>query len=251
MNELHPDLNYFLHYRPIMNAMTDLDRDHLDALKMAEEPSTDLEICYSPHTAWTNPDAKVVFIGICPGFEQMKLSFDLIREHQDLSEEEALKAAKVKARFGKSMRRNLIDLADRTELPRKLGIESCAELFDPDCQLMDNTALIPWPVFKDGKNYTGHSPKIERSPMLNTLVHEQLEKVIATYPDALFIPLGKCVDEQVIRSGLFKDRQVLHGFPHPSGANGHRFRQLQENLNSINETIENFPLKKPGRTRTA
>lgn len=55
----------------------------------------------------------------------------------------------------------------------------------------------------------------------------------------MFIPLGKCVDEQLILSGAIPEERIIHGFPHPSGANGHRFRQLEENLDSINRQLEN------------
>lgn len=231
------DYANFERFRPVMDAMPDLDRQDMEELLLAEELSTGLKEYYSAHTDYMDAGARVVFIGICPGFEQMKLSFDIVKEEAGQPDLQVLQDAKRHARFGVSMRRNLIDLADRTVLPEVLGIRSCKELFEPDCRLMDNTCLLPYPVFRNGKNYTGHAPKIDRSPMLSEICEKQLQKIAATYPDALFIPLGKCVDEQVTKSGLLPEDRVVHGFPHPSGANGHRFRQLEENLAQINKRI--------------
>lgn len=228
----------FEKYRPVMESMDRLDKEDMEELKLAEEPETGIEEYYSAHTDYMDPDAKVVFIGICPGFEQMKLSFDLVREEKGKPADEVLRDAKVNARFGRSMRRNLIELADRTDLPALLKIDSTAELFDPKCRLMDNTALLPYPVFRNGKNYTGHAPKIDRSPLLHEICEKQLEKIAETYKDAVFIPLGKCVDEQVTKAGILPQGRIVHGFPHPSGANGHRFRQLEDNLASINESLK-------------
>lgn len=221
-----------------METMPELTKENMEGLLMHSEPENGLAEYYSAHTDYMDPEARVVFIGICPGFEQMKLSFQLVKEKTGRPEKEILRDAKIRARFGKSMRQNLIGLADRTVLPGILGISSCAELFDPDCRLMDNTALLPYPVFRNGKNYTGHVPRICRSPMLQRICSRQLEKILEAYPKAVFIPLGKSVDEQLQLSGVIPDERIIHGFPHPSGANGHRFRQLEENLEKIDRRLE-------------
>lgn len=231
------DCTNFDRYRPVMDTMPELTKDTMAPLKMQSEPAMGLEEYYAAHTDYMDPEARVVFIGICPGFEQMKLSFDLVKELQGLPDEDVLRQAKIQARFGRSMRRNLIELADRTELPALLHMASCRDLFDPACRLMDNTALLPYPVFRDGKNYTGHAPKISRSPMLTQICDRQLQKILAAYPKAVFIPLGKSVDEQLRLSGVIPAERIVSGFPHPSGVNGHRFRQLEENLEAINRRL--------------
>lgn len=60
--------------------------------------------------------------------------------------------------------------------------------------------------------------------------------------NALIISLGKTVEEVLefmISEGFIKKEQCLLGFPHPSGANGHRKKQFDENkeilLNKIND----------------
>lgn len=60
--------------------------------------------------------------------------------------------------------------------------------------------------------------------------------------NVLIIPLGKAVEEVLefmIGEGIIKKEHCLLGFPHPSGANGHRKKQFDENkeilLNKIND----------------
>lgn len=124
------DCSNYRKFGPVMDSMARLDKTDMDRLLLDREPETGLAEYYSAHTDWMDPDARVVFIGICPGFEQMKLSFDLVREYSSQPEEEVLRTAKIHARFGKSMRRNLIALANRTNLPDLLGIQDCAALLN-------------------------------------------------------------------------------------------------------------------------
>jgi hypothetical protein len=60
---------------------------------------------------------------------------------------------------------------------------------------------------------------------------------------ALIIPLGKTV-ESIIRH-LLADKKlaghtILFGFPHPSGANGHRVRQFEKQKYSLTETVRKW-----------
>ncbi len=239
-----PNYENFKRFQPIMKSMDELDKKNMEALLLKEEEKTGLKEYYCAHTDYMDPKAKIVFIGICPGFEQMKLSFNLVKQNASNCEEDLLRLAKVHARFGGSMRQNLIDLANQTNLALRLGVESVQELFDPNCHLMDNTALLPYPIFRHGKNYTGHTPKIDRSPMLSAICTTQLQKIKETYPDAVFIPLGKAVDEQLTKTGILPEERIIHGFPHPSGVNGHRFKQLAENKAMINAKLQSlFPFK--------
>lgn len=229
--------SYFQKYRPVTEAMPELNRENMQAFLIGEDPKAGLQEFYSAHTDYMDPEAKVVFIGVCPGFEQMKLSFDIVKNGEGQPEADVLQAAKRHARFGRSMRRNLIELADQTILPERLHLHSCKELFDLDCHLMDNTCLLPYPIFRNGKNYTGHAPKTTSNAFLSDICQTQLEKIARTYPEAVFIPLGKSVDETIRKSGLLPESRIIHGFPHPSGVNGHRFRQLEENLPAINKKL--------------
>lgn len=227
----------FEHFRSVIHEMSDLEKDNMEALLLSQEEKSKLKEYYCAHTDYMDSAAKVVFIGICPGFEQMKLSFDLVKAYPELSDEEVLRKSKIHARFGTSMRKNLISLANQTNLASLLHLDSVEKLFEPNCHLMDNTTLLPYPIFRDGKNYTGHTPKINSSLMLKEICERQLKKIQENYPNAVFIPLGKAVDEQLTQTHILPEEKIIHGFPHPSGANGHRFSQLKQNLEFINAQL--------------
>lgn len=53
-----------------------------------------------------------------------------------------------------------------------LKIDSVRDLFNSDCELLHTTSLIPYPVFVNGGNYTGHTPEIVVSPLLSKYVRE-------------------------------------------------------------------------------
>ena len=62
-------------------------------------------------------------------------------------------------------------------------------------------------------------------------------------PDALIIPLGKSVEEvlnDMVEDKILKKEQCLFGFPHPSGANGHRKAQFEQNKSNLLTIVENY-----------
>jgi hypothetical protein len=127
-----------------------------------------LEIYYAPHNEYINEKAQVLIIGITPGWTQMEAACRQVRDDllAGISLEEAGKRAKHTARFAGSMRKNLVQMLDELGLARILGIGICGELFDESCDLLHTTSMLKYPVFVGGKNYTGHSPKLLKSPLL-------------------------------------------------------------------------------------
>ena len=98
-------------------------------------------------------------------------------------------------------------------------------------------------MFINKKNYTGSNPKITENETLWFYVEKFFYKEIEVLPDALIIPLGKAVEEvleRMIENKLIKKEQCLLGFPHPSGANGHRKNQFQENKVKLLKVIEEY-----------
>ena len=76
----------------------------------------------------------------------------------------------------------------------------------------------------------------------NVKVSYDFYKETEKLPDAFYIPLGNAVEEVLefmVKERLIKKEQCLFGFPHPSGANGHRKQKFLENkerlLNIIND----------------
>ena len=204
-----------------------------------------MKIYYAPHNEIINDKAKIFIVGITPGWTQTQIAYKTA--HQGLinndREEKIKKACKRNSRFAGSMRKNLIDMLDELSLNEFLQIDSCFELFGEREELLHTTSIIPYPVFVNGKNYTGSSPKMLESKILYSYVEKYFYEEVVQLSKALIIPLGKSVEEvleKMIEEGLISREQCLLGFPHPSGANGHRKRQFQENKSDLLNVIKSF-----------
>lgn len=221
----------------------------------------DLDMYYAPHNDYINESARIVIVGITPGWQQMKRAYEeVVRQLSNLGEavelpigtdigypentsgeERLLRHAKEAARFIGTMRTNLITMLDACALQTMLGIETSAALFEPNHHLLHSTSIIKYPVFYKGKNYTGHSPHISRSDLLLHYATEVFPRELVKIPEhALVIPLGKTVDyvlQQLISSGKCPDHTYLSSFPHPSGANGHREKQFIQEKKKLEKMI--------------
>lgn len=145
-------------------------------------------------------------------------------------------------RFSGSLRKNIISMLDTIKLNEGLNIKSCGELFEDKDYLLHTTSLIPYSVFVKGKNYTGHTPKLIKSEILMKYIYENFIDDLNKLNDVLIIPLGKAVEEvldKLVEQSLVKEENILKGFPHPSGANGHRLIQLEENKENMIKIIKN------------
>ncbi|SCH42793.1 hypothetical protein [Romboutsia sp. 1001713B170207_170306_H8] len=203
-----------------------------------------LEIYYAPHNEYINPNAKVFIVGITPGFQQMSTALASARvgieENKNIKEIQY--ECKVSGRFSGSLRKNIISMLDEIHLNKALNIDSCEELFKDKDYLLHTTSLVPYSVFSKGNNYTGHSPKLIKSEFLMDYVYENFNENIKKLGDVLIIPLGKAVEEvleMLAYNKIINEDQILRGFPHPSGANGHRLIQLSENKENMMKIIKN------------
>lgn len=173
-----------------------------------------------------NSSASVVIVGITPGQKQMANALRAC--HASLSrgcgDAEALAAAKVYASFSGPMRSNLVDLLDDIGIARILGLRSTAALWDGASHLVQFTSALRYPVFVDGKNYSGQ-PNMLRSPALCAQLERWMGEEMRRLPSAIYVPLGPKVGEALAwlapRVGV-ADTQVLTGLPHPSGASAER-----------------------------
>lgn len=118
------------------------------------------------------------------------------------------------------MRSNMTVMFDGIGLHTALGLNSSAQLFTDRKDLLSGTSAVLYPVFVAEKNYSG-SPAILRSPILRAFASQVLAAELARASDALVVPLGQAAADGVLLAGVDR-RRVLDGFPHPSGANGHR-----------------------------
>ena len=185
-----------------------------------------LQTFYAPFDH-VNAGARVVLCGITPGLQQASRALDEARKQlrNGASIEHAKQAAKETASFAGPMRNNLTSMLDHIGLHTLLDIDSCARLFDTHRHLVHYTSALRYPVFLDGKNYSG-SPSILSRPSLRHQVDTHLAEEIRTLgPHCIYVPLGPKVTEvfqHLQAKGLLKAEQLLDGLPHPSGANAER-----------------------------
>jgi hypothetical protein len=208
--------------------------------KLAEEKR--LAMYYAPFDS-INPAAKLALIGVTPGWTQMEISYRIARREilAGRSFQEAHEEAKRQASFGGPMRSILVSMLDDLEVPKLLRLTSSHELFGIAGKQLHTTSAIRYPVFVDERNYTGSAPLIMNSPLLMDYARRVLAPELSQLPGAVFVSLGRAVEsllavlesEQRIPGG-----RVLHGFPHPSSANGHRVKQFAANRESLRKQLE-------------
>lgn len=204
--------------------------DHFDTvgplpaeLKMAANPTH--EIFYAPFDHVTR-SARIVLVGITPGQSQAKEAINVARRllrGGKSNDDHVLAEAKKSASFAGPMRRNLIDLLDYVGASKQLGISSTATLWGEHSELVHFTSALRYPVFEKGKNYGGQG--ITRSRLLLDQIDNWFASECAGLPNALFVPLGDAAASacaHLLKGGVLKEKQMLRGLPHPSGANAER-----------------------------
>src|SRR5438876_9496719 len=119
-----------------------------------------LDIYYIP-CDYVNPRAKVVVVGITPGFTQMDIAYRVARQAllDGLSPLEVCKRVDSYASFAGTMRINLVAMLNGIGLPEALDIETSASLFGSHSELLHSTSAVRYPVFVNGENYAGHTPR--------------------------------------------------------------------------------------------
>lgn len=212
-----------------------------DSFLLEKSDDQKISIYYSP-VEYINEKAIVLIVGITPGFRQMKKAYAAVRKNSGTyRDEEILHKAKMASSYEGPMRKILIQMLDRLELPNYLPLATSAELFEKSNHLVHTTGLLPYPVFYKGKNYTGSTPSIWKTTMLKTYVLECFLKDVARLNHPLIIPLGVNVANVLAKlsesSALIQERRILTGFPHPSGANGHRHKQFAANKEQMQRKI--------------
>jgi hypothetical protein len=184
-----------------------------------------LRACYIPFES-VNRKARVVIVGITPGFTQWK---NAVGEAQrqlaaGAGAEAVLRAARLAGAFSGAIRPNLVALLDEVKVQRWLGITGCASLFGEHAELVHVTGILRHAIFVNGKNYNG-SPNMVRTPFLREHLLRHFAQEAALLPDALYIPMGSSAGEGLgwlAAEGVIKADRILHGLPHPSGANAER-----------------------------
>lgn len=237
MTEGHTLFNRFL---PVIRTLPlgSLRESHLLTPSFELKRDERLTIYYAPFD-FINPAARVVLVGITPGFTQMANAFERVRALVDsgMSPEEMLHEADRVGSFSGPMRKHLVRMLDGIQLHRYLGIGTCDELFGAHHSLVHTTSAVRYPVFKGMDYYSGRNPDVTKSPLLVEYLRGTLaDELSHVRQDALIIPLGVCAEEAVrflANAGRLDWSRCLRGFPHPSGGNGSREQTFRDNQDTM------------------
>jgi hypothetical protein len=219
--------NHFSQYAPAirslnLSAVTDANSIPKEFLL---EQDGKLTAHYTPFDS-VNPAAKVVLVGITPGFTQWKNAMAEAQRQllAGAAPEAARLAAKRTGAFSGAMRPNLVNLLDAIGLQRWLGIGSCEALFGAHTALVQTTSILRHSVFVDGENYNG-TPSMIKTPFLQKQLLDHFAGEAAELANPVYIPLGPKVSEGLrwlANEGVVMEDRILGGLPHPSGANAER-----------------------------
>ncbi len=197
-------------------------------LRIYADPT--LEVWYTP-MPFEYKQPKLWILGITPGWAQMRIAYEqaAIALEEGLSPAEAAARPKPGVAYAGSMRNNLVAMLDDLGMHNYLAVPTMANLFGT--QWLQTGSALRYPVFTKGKNYNGHTPKPLAHPALREMLYQLLTNDLRNTGHCLILPLGRAVEEMLdhlVAKGTLAADRLLSGFPHPSGANGHRRRQYQE-----------------------
>jgi len=236
--------NLFCDFAGVIRALPIRDRFErtellIPSLRLNQEGP--LEIYYAPFDS-VNRAAAIVLLGITPGWTQMEIAYRVARREMDnrTTPVEICRRAKQNASFAGSMRTNLVRMLDDLDVPSALDIDSTSELFGSAATLAHTGSVIRYPVFVNGRNYTGHGPDMLRNQLLRQCVESVLAPELASVPRALVVPLGNAVSaalQHLCNLGALSAERCLFGFPHPSGANGRRLKDFVERREGMRHMI--------------
>ena len=141
--------------------------------------------------------------------------------------------------FAGLMRKNLVQMLDQIGVADRLGLDTTTELFGDASHQLHSTSALRYPVLIDRSNYHG-SPTIGRSPLLTEIVSINLPYELKQLPNALIVPLGKAVEDALTLIGFDESPRLLKGFPHPSGANGHRTKRFRSEYQRLRSAVRTW-----------
>lgn len=110
-----PSDSKFQLYKSHINNLPHVEKSTImtDTFLLEKEESKQLSIYYAPFE-YINNNARVVLVGISPGFAQMEKSFETVHQlsESNLQEEEVLQQVKNSSNFYGQTRTNLIQMLD-------------------------------------------------------------------------------------------------------------------------------------------
>lgn len=238
-------LELFRRYAPMMAALGAGPLCDISRFILHDAPK--LQIVYAPFD-WVNTQARVAVVGITPGRHSMAAAFRAAGAslRGGKSVEQAARDAKQTGSFS-NMRGAIASMLDALGVAAALRIESTFHLFGgKDAGLLHATSCVRYPVlYKNQKqqNYTGHSPPLMKYATFVSYIENTLAPELQALPHALIVPCGEAVSqaiEHLARQGKVDATRCLIGFPHASGANGHRKRHFEERRDKLLATVSRW-----------
>ncbi|PKR83439.1 hypothetical protein [Heyndrickxia camelliae] len=239
----------FNRYKNLIFSLKVLNEETLKSktFLLEKDEKKKIEVYYAPFD-YINEEARIVIVGITPGWYQMKQAFSAVKSaNHQWSDEEILHEVKKQASFSGPMRKNLITMLDELQLQNHLGLSSTSELFGKANHFVHTVSILSYPVFYKGKNYNGSTPNMLKSELLKKYILQQFTKELLALDNPLIIPLGVNVSKVLLylaENGYIDHELILRGFPHPSGGNGHRHKQFAENKEGMKQQLERYFVKK-------
>ena len=216
-----------------IKALKKINKSNIINSKFLINTENNIKIYYAPFD-YINLKAKIMIVGITPGFQQMLQSFEVINEGKSLKEVKDLSS------FKGSMRTALIKYLDELEVNKKLKVKSCESLFNKNSKYLHTTSLVKYPVFDKGKNYSGAN--ILKKKILLDFIEKNFLQELKTLKKSIIIPLGNTVSSTIEYLNNKYDLKLscfLKGFPHPSGANARKNIQFKENKRNMKILLRN------------
>lgn len=200
--------------------------DHPLMIDAFDASGKKVEMLYAPFDH-INANARIAIVGMTPGAHQANQAVLAAKQAllRGASIEEAGRLAKTHASFsGEPMRTNLIRMMDRIGIARLLSLTTTEGLWGSSSNLVHFTSALRYPVFVDGRNWSG-TPDIVRTPKLREWLVKWTGAELAGLKNCIIVPLGPKVAaaiQYLAEQGLIDASQIMDGMPHPSGANQER-----------------------------
>lgn len=210
------------------------------------DENANAQIYYAP-LDWINKSAKIIVVGITPGRATMLKALQVasVCLRDGLSCDEALRRAKQVASFSNA-RSAIATMFDALGIHQVLGLSHSADLFESEQDLLHPTSCVRYPVFVrhrnscEWTNYTGHSPRLLDWETSRRYIENLLGPELQEIPDALVVPCGVAVESalrHLVRLKALEPTRCLFGFPHPSGANGHRLAHFAKRRDELKQMV--------------
>ena len=223
-------------YQHLMSLLPNKRPESIEELNPALRLYRDdkFEVWFAPMGS-INAFAKIAIYGITPGWTQMRAAFAHEATKKSGGNSDGSEIA-----FAGSMRTNLVSMLDEIGLPSGFGITSSSELFSSN--FLHASSVLKYPVFKNKQNYSGSGPSPIKHPYLKKMVDTILVDELKQLSNCLIIPLGKSANEVLFyaREHINNSCCLLDGIPHPSGANGTRVRQFNNNKQKFSSLLSQW-----------